>query len=167
MKQVTRYFLEMLSPSLLRASNDVKELQITEAQVKQYQLNRFFYQFIGEAWAWIDKLPWSDKQWKEWAERENLRTWLAYASGTPAGFYELEQLEKGDTEIAYLGLAPKFIGKGFGGYLLSHAINSAWTWSGTKRVWLHTCTLDHPSAMNNYKARGMEIYQEKIKHHKE
>lgn len=64
MQQVTRYYLEMLSPALLRASNDVKELQITEAQVRQYQLNRFSYQFIGEAWAWIDKLSWSDKQWK-------------------------------------------------------------------------------------------------------
>ena len=64
-----------------------------------------------------------------------------------------------DVEIAYFGLAPRFIGKGFGGYLLSHAIKSAWAWEGTRRVWVHTCTLDHPTALQNYKARGLEVYK--------
>lgn len=61
-------------------------------------------------------------------------------------------------EIAYFGLAPRFIGEGIGGYFLSHAITSAWSWDGTKRVWVHTCTLDHPGALPNYQARGMTIY---------
>jgi len=98
-------------------------------------------------------------QWKEFAENENLRTWVAYYKGSPAGYYELQQQDDGDVEIAYFGLAPKFIGKGFGGYLLSQAIESAWDWKGTKRVWVHTCTLDHPSALQNYKARGLEVYR--------
>jgi GNAT superfamily N-acetyltransferase len=62
-------------------------------------------------------------------------------------------------EIAYFGLAPKFIGRGFGGYLLSQAIKSAWKMKGTQRAWVHTCTLDHPGALRNYKARGMEVYR--------
>jgi len=47
---------------------------------------------------------------------------------------------------------------GFGGYLLTHAIRSAWD-SGATRVWVHTCTLDHPSALANYVARGMKVYR--------
>ncbi len=163
MTQVTTWYLEMKSPALLRESNDTKHLEVVEAQVKQYQLNRFFYQYIGEDWGWTDKLSWSDEQWKEYSERDNLRTWIAYSNGSPAGYYELEQSVDGSTEIAYFGLAPKFTGKRFGGFLLSNAIKSAWAWSGTKRVWLHTCTLDHPSALHNYKSRGMEIYREEIK----
>ena len=93
------------------------------------------------------------------AENENLRTWVGYYKGSPAGYYELQQQDGGDVEIAYFGLAPRFIGKGFGGYLLSHAIKSAWNWEGTRRVWVHTCTLDHPTALQNYKARGLEVYK--------
>mgnify|MGYP001605807776 FL=1 len=65
-------------------------------------------------------------------------------------------------EIAYFGLAEDFIGRGFGGYLLTRAIESAWAWEGTRRVWVHTCTLDHPSALNNYMSRGMQIYKKEI-----
>ena len=162
MTKVTTYYLEMRSASLLNESNDTRQLEVCEAQIKQYQLNRFLYQFIGEAWQWVDKLSWSDGQWQEYVVRENLRTWVAYDSGSPAGYYELEQTEDGDTEIAYFGLASNFIGKGYGGCLLSHAIKSAWSWPGTKRVWLHTCTLDHPHALNNYLAHGMEIYREEM-----
>ena len=104
-------------------------------------------------------LSWSEKQWKAYAENDNLRTWVVYHRGSPAGYYELQQQGGGDVEIAYFGLAPRFIGRGFGGYLLSQAIKSAWKMKGAKRVWVHTCTLDHPSALRNYKARGMEVYR--------
>ena len=117
------------------------------------------YQFIGEDWDWTDKLSWSDEQWKAYAENDNLRTWVAYYKGSPAGYYELQQQDGGNVEIAYFGLAPKFIGQGLGGYLLSEAIKSAWEWKGTKRVWVHTCPLDHPNALQNYEARGMEVYR--------
>ena len=125
----------------------------------QFQFNRFLYQLVGKDWAWTDRLSWSDEQWKAYAESDNLRTWVAYYKGSPAGYYELEQQKGGDVEIAYFGLAPKFIGQGFGGYLLSRAIKSAWKMKGTKRVWVHTCTLDHPSALHNYQARGLEVYR--------
>ena len=159
MKEVTTYYLEMKSASSLKAKNNSNGLQIHECEVKQFQFNRFLYQLVGKDWAWTDRLSWSDAQWKAYAENDNLRTWVAYYKGSPAGYYELKQQKGGDVEIAYFGLAPKFIGQGFGGYLLSRAIKSAWKMKGTKRVWVHTCTLDHPSALHNYKARGLEVYR--------
>ncbi|MBN2030755.1 GNAT family N-acetyltransferase [bacterium] len=159
MGKVTTYYLEMRSASSLKAKNNSKGLQIVECEIKQYQVNRFLYLFVGEKWNWTDKHSWSDEQWKAYAENDNLRTWIAYYQGSPAGYYELQKQHSGNVEIAYFGLAPEFIGKGFGGYLLSHAIRSAWDWEGTKRVWVHTCSLDHPNALRNYKARGMVVYR--------
>ncbi len=63
-------------------------------------------------------------------------------------------------EIAYFGLLPEFIGRGLGGALLTSAIEEAWRMSPSiTRVWVHTCTCDHPSALANYQARGMVIYK--------
>ena len=158
MTEVTTYYLEMRSPALLKAKQEAHGLQVCECEIKQFQFNRFLYQFVGAPWAWTDKLSWTDDQWRAYAEDDDLRTWVAYYRGSPAGFYELQRQDRGDVEIAYFGLATRFIGQGFGAYLLSQAIESAWAWKGTKRVWVHTCTLDHPSALLNYKSRGMEIY---------
>ena len=72
--------------------------------------------------------------------------------------YELQKQNYDNVEIASFGLAPKFIGKGLGGYLLFQAIKSAWEWKDTRRVWVHTCNLDHPNSLPNYKARGMKVY---------
>jgi len=159
MDSITTYYLEMKSSALLKSKPRPAGLQIHECIVKQFQYNRFLYQLVGAAWQWTDKLQWTDKQWIAFAENDNLRTWVAYYRGSPAGYYELQQQDGGDVEIAYFGLAPKFIGRGFGGYLLSQAIHSAWAWAGTERVWVHTCTRDHPSALQNYKARGMVVYR--------
>ena len=158
MREVTVWYLESHSEAELDPAENPGGIEIREARVKQYQFNRFLYQFVGASWAWTDKLSWTEDKWKAYAENENLRTWVAYCKGSPAGYFELQRQDRGDVEIAYFGLAPRFIGQGFGGYLLSQTIESAWAWEGTKRVWVHTCTLDHPSALQNYKSRGMEVY---------
>jgi GNAT superfamily N-acetyltransferase len=160
MNEVTTYYLEMTSPSSLTGKWDSHGLQVRECLIKQFEFNKFLYQLVGKTWEWIDKLVLTDDEWRAFAEADNLRTWVAYLEGSPAGYYELQQQYDGDVEIAYFGLAPRFIGKGFGGYLLSHAIRSAWDWDGTRRVWVHTCTLDHHGALANYKARGMKVYRE-------
>ena len=159
MVEVTTTYLEMNAPEQLHAKPAPEGLNIVECEIKQFPFNRFLYQLVGADWQWIDKLSWTDEQWQAFAENDNLRTWVAYYKGALAGYYELQQQQGGDVEIAYFGLAPAFIGKGFGGYLLTRAIQSAWQWAGTRRVWVHTCTLDHPGALNNYRARGMTVFR--------
>jgi GNAT superfamily N-acetyltransferase len=159
MNEVTTYYLEMKSVSALKEKTDAKGLEIYECETNQFQFNKFLYQTVGEQWNWYERLVWSDQQWKSYVDDENLKTWVAYTGGTPAGFFELQRQEGSNVELAYFGLTPNFVGKGLGGYLLSQAISAAWAWEGTKRVWLHTCSLDHPGALHNYKARGMEVYK--------
>ncbi len=157
MATVTTTYLEMTSADALNPVDAPDGITVVECKIKQFQFNRFLYQLVGETWQWVDKLAWSEAQWQVFAENDNLRTWVAYVSGSPAGYYELQRQDGGSVEIAYFGLAPPFIGKGIGGFLLSHAIRSAWAWQGTRRVWVHTCNFDHPRALDNYKARGLTV----------
>ncbi len=160
MSEVTTYYLDMNHENALIEKSKPENLEIKESEIKEYKLNLFLYQLVGEDWGWKDKLSLPIEDWKKYAESENLRTWVAYYKGSIAGYYELEKQTDGNVEIAYFGLAPNFIGKGLGGYLLSQAIKSAWTFQDTKRVWVHTCTLDHKSALANYQARGFQLYRE-------
>ena len=156
---VTTWSLASNSRAELRPARRNEQLEVRECEVSQWEFNRFLYQFIGGLWGWTDKLVWSEPQWRSWVESPDLRTFVAYHRGAVAGYYELHR--QGDAiEIAYFGLALQFIGRGFGGDLLSRTIESAWDW-GTKRVWVHTCTLDHASALANYQARGLVIFAER------
>ncbi len=149
----------MLSPSVLRPKQcSEPSFRVEQAQVKQWQFNKFLYELVGRDWHWTDKLPWSEQQWREYAEAEDLRTFVAYCQGSIAGYYELRSGPAAEVEIAIFGLAPKFLGRGFGGALLTHALQTAWSMPAS-RVWLHTCTLDHPAALPNYLARGMTVFR--------
>ncbi|MAS24165.1 MAG: GNAT family N-acetyltransferase [Oceanospirillaceae bacterium] len=156
----TTYYLEMTSADELQYKPLPHDLMVMESEVPQHAFNRFLYQLVGSDWEWGDLDNWTDEQWRNTVESDDHRTWVAYHRGSIAGYYELQRSDGGNTEIRYFGLAPGFIGRGFGGPLLSHAIQSAWNWAGTERVWVHTCTLDHPSALTNYQARGMKLYKE-------
>jgi len=157
--QVITYHLEMTDPGMLRpATRRVDGLSIIQAQIPLPALNRFLYAEVGADWAWVDRLAWSDEEWRTWIDRPQLMTWVAYLRGTPAGYFELEMQPGNDVEIAYFGLLPQFIGKGIGGILLTRAIECSWG-MGAERVWVHTCTLDHPQALSNYQARGLRLFK--------
>ena len=162
MTEITVYYLQMNSPADLVPGREAPGLVITEARVKQWPLNRFLYQHVGGPWDWKDKLTWSDQQWQAYAEAEDLRTWVAYCQGSPAGYFELQKQPGNEVEIKYFGLAEVFIGNGFGGKLLTSAIEQAWAWGEVSRVWVHTCSLDHPGALANYQARGLQLYKTEL-----
>ena len=159
MTDITVYYLQMHSPAELVPGGDAPGLLITEARVKQWPLNRFLYQHVGGPWAWKDKLSWTEQQWRDYAEGDDLRTWVAYNEGAPAGYFELQKQPRNEVEIKYFGLAEAFIGQGFGSKLLTAALEQAWAWGEVSRVWVHTCSLDHPGALANYQARGLELYK--------
>lgn len=160
MSEVTIWYLKMDSPADLRKKTESHGLCVEEAKVKQFRVNQFLYQLVGENWQWLDKLEWTTEQWREYSEHEDLRTWMARSQGSIAGYFELKKQPDNVTELAYFGLAPAFVGKGMGGYLLTEAVNQAWLWAPTDSVIVNTCSLDHPSALSNYQSRGFTIYRE-------
>lgn len=159
MQPVTTSYLEMREASELRPKYcDDPKFEIREIDSPQWQLNRSLYSKVGEAWSWTDKGGWSDEQWREYVESDRLRTFVSYYDGSPAGYYELHGTAGAEIEIGYFGLMPAFFGRGFGGALLTSALESAWRLN-TTRVWVHTCSLDHAASLRNYEARGMRIYK--------
>ena len=94
--------------------------------------------------------------WREYLEREDQQTWMLLQQGTPAGYFELDR-QADDVELKYLGLLELFLGRKLGDPLLTSAIEKAWDMDA-KRVWVHTCSLDHPHALRNYLSRGFKIY---------
>ncbi len=164
---VTTYYLEMCSPDALRPLAQPPGTALRQAEIPSPALNRFLYTTVGAAWQWTDRLGWDDACWLAYLERPEVETWLLYQRGTPAGYVELARQpgSEGDSvELAYFGLLPQFVGQGLGGYLLSAAVERAWAMgegaTDIERVWVHTCSLDHPHALANYRARGFQIVEE-------
>src|ERR1041384_7361548 len=163
METLVTTYLEMRSPNQLRKPArelSAEQLEVRERIEPNWSFNREMYFKVGEPWRWIDKRPWTDEQWKEYASAPPLRTFAAYFDNELAGYYELRSDEQSGVEIAYFGLLPDFVGRGLGGALLTSAIEQAWSGDGRiGRVWVHTCNRDHPQALANYQARGMAIYK--------
>jgi GNAT superfamily N-acetyltransferase len=124
-----------------------------------FQLNKFFYKNIGKKHKWIDRLVWTEEQWIDYVSNKNVKTYVFKFRDDLAGFFELiSHGEKKEVEIAYFGLLEEFQNKKLGSYLLSQAIQKSFNGS-IERVWVHTCSLDHINALNNYIARGMKIFK--------
>ncbi len=160
---VQRNFLELKDLKKLK-TNSVNENKYLVKKIKpDFQLNKFFYKQVGKKHRWIDRLSWSDEKWINYISNKNLETYIICECEELVGFFELlHNPELQETEISYFGLLEEYIGKGIGGYALSVAIKKSFE-KNIRRVWLHTCTLDHPNALKNYIARGMTVFKkEKI-----
>jgi GNAT superfamily N-acetyltransferase len=132
-------------------------LAVIRAEIPSPALGRFLYTAVGGDWYWLQRLGWSHAQWQRHLERAGVETWVAYLAGTPAGYFELEAQAHDDVEITYFGLLPQFIGRGLGGPLLAATVARGWA-MGARRVWVHTCSLDHPGALPGYQARGFRVF---------
>lgn len=119
---------------------------------------RYLYNTVGEPWLWYLRRLWTDEQLRSHLARPESEISVLYVGGVPAGYFELERAPGGDTELAYFGLIPDFIGRGLGAYFLRAAVDSAWLGT-TRRVWVHTSTYDHPRALGLYQRMGFQVYQ--------
>jgi len=127
---------------------------------------RYLYNTVGEPWLWFERRLWSDKKLADYLARPEIEIYVLYAWGVPSGYFELVREATGDTEIGYFGLAPEMIGRGFGAWLLNTAIDTAWLKPlapadarAPHRVWVHTCTFDHPRALGLYQRCGFKVYE--------
>ena len=152
-----RTYLEMREPALPRVTLP-KDVDAHIARVFDCPASfwRYLYTEVGRPYRWTDRLPWSDEQIREYLADPAVSLFLMTLAGAPAGYFELRRDDENGVEIAYLGLLPEFTGRGLGRFLLSEAVRHAWDLAPS-RVWLHTCTLDHPAALQNYLKRGFTI----------
>lgn len=157
--EVTRTYLQMVSPDQLKpaklADDRLRIEQVIECPPSFF---RYLYVEVGRNYHWIDRLNWTDEQICAYLNQASIKIWVLYCAGAPGGYFELRQHEDGSVEIAYFGLLREFIGRGIGKYLLTVAIQQAWK-QAHDRIWVHTCTLDHPAALSNYLRRGFKPFR--------
>ena len=130
--RVKRYFLEIRDFSKTIDLNLPDNFQIILDNKYNFHQNRFFYKQIGVDHYWRDRLSWSDSDWVKYVTNKNLETHI---------------------------LKKEFRGLKLGSTLVNHAIASA-SRKNPERMWVHTCSLDHKHALQNYKSKGFEIFKE-------
>ena len=152
-QEVQRNYLEINSiQDLKKVVEPNEDYSLNLLEPINFQLNKFFYKNIGKNHKWIDRLVWTETQWIDYVSSEKVKTYVFKFKDNLAGFFELiSHSEKKEVEIAYFGLLEEFQNKKLGSYLLSQAIKRSFKGSIDK-VWLHTCSLDHNNALNNYLA---------------
>ena len=163
MKEVKRNYLEINSLKALKEGNKpTNDYTLNLIDPINFQLNKFFYKNIGKNHKWIDRLSWSEEKWINYVSNKNVRTYVLKLKDDLVGFFELIfHLDVNETEIAYLGILEEYQNKKIGSYLLSEAIKKSF-YNNPNRVWVHTCSLDHKNALNNYISRGMKVFKTEI-----
>tara|TARA_Y100001970_G_scaffold247122_1_gene315614 strand:+ start:293 stop:796 length:504 start_codon:yes stop_codon:yes gene_type:complete len=162
-EEVKRNYLEIKSLKDLQESKQPSEdYSVNLIEPNDFQLNKFFYKNIGKKHKWIDRLIWTEQKWIKYVSNKDVKTFVLKNKNDLVGFYELVlHLEKKEVEIAYFGILEEYQNKKLGSFLLSDAIKKSFR-ENVERVWLHTCSLDHKNALNNYLARGMKIFKSEI-----
>ena len=162
-EEVKRNYLEINSLQDLKEGNKPSEDYFLDLNAPiNFQLNKFFYKNIGKKHKWVDRLIWNEQNWIDYVSSEKVKTYVLKNKDDLVGFFELIfHYEKREVEIAYFGILEEYQNKKLGSFLLSEAIKKSF-YENINRVWLHTCSLDHKNALNNYIARGMKIFKSEI-----
>ena len=162
-EEVKRNYLEISSINDLNEGNKPSEdYSLNLIDPINFQLNKFFYKNIGKKHKWVDRLIWNEQKWIDYVSSEKVKTYVLKNKDDLVGFFELIfHFEKKEVEIAYFGILEEYQNKKLGSFLLSEAIKKSFD-KKVNRVWLHTCSLDHKNALNNYIARGMRIFKSEI-----
>ena len=144
---------ERFAPAYVRAT-DFEIVQLDRPDADYYL---FLYRAVGEEWAWRDRLQMTGRELRRILASPDTAVYILYVCGSPGGYVELNREADGSVEIAYFGLRREFMGRGLGKHLLSYGLERAWE-MGATRVWVHTCNLDGPYALANYKKRGFREF---------
>lgn len=159
--EVVITFLEMrerphLRPTVPAGGAPVALLHAESPSVAFY---RFLYDTVGKDWLWWARRALSDEALAREIQDPRVEVYVLYCGGQPAGYAELDRRVEGEVELAYFGILPEFIGRRLGPYLLTQALEQAWSY-GPERVWVNTCTLDHPKALPMYQRFGFVPYRQ-------
>jgi len=155
-------YLEMRTPPpwVGAASTTLSEFIIREARPEVESYRRLFRR-IGEPWLWGSRLHMSDEELRAILQHPEIDIYVLSHSGVDGGLLEFDRRQMPDVEISFFGIVPELFGKGAGRALLEYCLRLAWAHQ-PNRIWLHTCTLDHPRALQFYRKAGFVPYKRAI-----
>ena len=162
--KVITYYLELTDAAAFRPTRrEFHDVALTRVDPPAAEVNRAFYADVGRHWNWVDRADWTDERWQQYLDAGDVETWVLTCAAARAGYVELQTQADANVEIVYLALLPGFIGRGLGSYLLAEAVARAYQ-LGAERIWLHTCTLDDPRALEFYQSHGFGLYDQEESH---
>jgi ribosomal protein S18 acetylase RimI-like enzyme len=134
--------------------DDVTMKPLTNPDIAFYKA---LYSGVGGDLHWRDRLLMPEAELKAALIQAGTSIYVMYVADDPAGYVEMVKQGR-EVQIHYFGLFPAYHGMGLGKHLLSYGIEQAWA-QNVERVWVHTCNLDSPHALDNYLKRGFQIYK--------
>lgn len=153
-------YLEMTElPTSPAPTLPAKKISLLRAEKLTLSFYRYLYNTIGQEWLWWERRLMSDDELSVIIFNPRVEIYVLYVGGVPAGYGELDRRCGNEIELAYFGLISEFIGQRLGSYFLRCMINQAWSYS-PKRLFVHTCTEDHPAAIHNYQRHGFSPYEQ-------
>ena len=159
MPTVTTFYLDMAAPPGRVPAAPPPAARVARAHRPTVAFYRFLYREVGRPWRWTDRDKLGDAALAALVQHPDMHVHVLYHDGTPAGYCELDYRQPGEAEIVYFGLMPHAIGRGLGRFFLDWTVREAWR-HGLCRLWLHTCTRDHPRALATYRQAGFALYRE-------
>ncbi len=157
--RVTTWYLEMTERPA-RARSAPHGMQIEQLRRPSARAYRPLYDAVGGPWHWVDRRKLGDEALEAILLDPRVEVFRLTAGAAPdelAGYFELDRRVAGACELAYFGLVPAWIGRGIGGWFLEEAVQRAWD-GAPERVFVHTCSLDHPRALAGYERGGFRTY---------
>jgi GNAT superfamily N-acetyltransferase len=151
-------YLEMRAPPPPPAQPAKSPFRLSLWQKPDPQAYRALFRRVGAPWLWFSRLVISDGALAATIHDPQVQVHAVTSrSGAELGLVELDFRQPGECELAFFGLIPEMTGRGHGKWLMEHAISLAWK-QDIGRFWVHTCTLDHPAALDFYRAQGFQPY---------
>ncbi len=123
---------------------------------------RILFRRVGAPWLWFSRLVMADAALQAIIGDPMVEIYaVADRAGIEVGLLELDFRTAGACEIGFLGLVPELAGKGHGNWLMAQALAIGWR-EDVARMWVHTCTLDHPAALGFYRRHGFVPFERAI-----
>lgn len=154
-------YLEMTSRPEIRAGDPPPGFRLVRQSPVDAAAYREVFKAVGEPWLWFARLDLSDDALHRLLNAQSAEVWFLMKDSQAKGLLELDREYWPDVEIAYFGLTPDILGRGAGGWMMRRALEMIWA-QFPSRVWLHTCTLDHPKAVAFYLKHGFRAFARAI-----
>lgn len=154
-------YLEMRERPTLALSTSNGAWSLERLNPPDLDVYQHLFRRVGAPYLWFSRLTMTDEQLGAIVRDPNVEVYAVQSASEQAGLLELDFRTHGECELVFFGLLQPYIGKGAGRWLMNRAIEMAWS-HPIRRFWVHTCTLDHPAALDFYRRSGFTPYKREI-----
>ena len=154
-------YLQMFQRPRTRPGPSEQSWVLKKAEFSGLKDYRLLFRRVGQDWLWFSRLKLGDDELGQILDHPQYETYVLTVNDENRGLLELDFRLEGESEISFFGLTPEMLGRGAGRWLMNRALEIAWS-HPIRRLWLHTCTFDHPGAVSFYVRSGFQPYRRQV-----